>query len=249
MLEVFFLISTIALIFESWWVFWILQMLFWFGYRPFVGGLTSLKFSFLSEAQQRMLLKCFGAMDMAANWISAGGHWDYANVGRKPRICLEHYGRKSGKRFVAAVMPYNLADRNAAGVEGLIIAASNQGFNNLPQWALNLRDMAARDQRVVYNFGRTVYIAEIIEIVDHAAREKLIPEMLKVYPSFANYLREAAEHNREVAIFTLKLGAPGTGEYAWQHARRKRREEEGYTGVMRPVMPPFWEKVFNTIGI
>lgn len=249
MLEVFFLISTIALLFQSWWVFFILQALFWFGYRPVVGNLTSLKFSWLDEKGQRAALRYFGMMDMFANWISAGGHWDYQNVGRKPRIVLEHYGRKSGKRFIAAAMPYNLADRHAAGVTGMIIGGSNQGFNNDPQWVLNLRDMAAKDQRVVYNFGRTVYYAEICEITDPVKREKLIPEMIKVYPSFATYLEEAKEHGREIALFEFKNGAPGTGEYAWQHARKKRLNEEGYTGVMRPPMPPLWEHFFDFIGI
>ena len=32
MLEVFFLISTIALLFGSWTLFFVLQALFWFGY-------------------------------------------------------------------------------------------------------------------------------------------------------------------------------------------------------------------------
>ncbi|MCP3671168.1 MAG: nitroreductase family deazaflavin-dependent oxidoreductase [Gammaproteobacteria bacterium] len=169
--------------------FLFLQALFWFGYRPVVGNLTSLKFSWLDDHGQREALRYFGLMDMGANWISAGGHWDYQNVGRKPHIVLEHYGRKSGMRHIAAAMPYNLADRHAAGVSGLIIAGSNQGFEKLPQWAINLRHMAAKGELLVYNFGRTVYYAEINEISDDAAREKLIPEMVKVYPSFGNYLK------------------------------------------------------------
>ncbi len=250
MLEVFFLISTIALLFESWWVFFILQAMFWFGYKPVVGNLTSLKFSWLDEAGQRKALHYFAMMDMFANWISAGGHWDYQNVARKPRVVVEHYGRKSGKRFIAAAIPYNLADRHAAGgLTGLIIGGSNQGFENLPNWALNLRDMAAKDQCVTYSFGRTIYVAKINEVTDEDARAKLIPEMIKVYPSFANYLKEAKEHGREVPIFELSRGEPGTGEYAWQDARRKRKAEEGYTGVMRPVMSPFWEKFWNRVGI
>lgn len=250
MLEVFFLISTIALLFESWWVFFILQAAFWFGYRPIVGNLNSLKFPWLDEKGQREALKYFGKMDMFANWISAGGHWDYQNVARKPRIVFEHYGRKSGKRFIAAAMPYNLADRHAAGVDGLIIAGSNQGFDNCPQWIYNLRDMASKGQLVCYNFGRTVYYAEICEITDPEVRKKLIPEMIKSFPQFAIYQQEAREHGRdEVAIFSFKQGAPGTGEYAWQNARKKRKEEEGYSGVMRPVMSPFWEKFWNKVGI
>lgn len=249
MLEVFFLISTIALLFQSWWVFVILQALFWFGYKPFVGNLTSLKFSWLDEKGQKEALRWFGLMDMYTNWISAGGHWDYQNVARKPRIVLEHYGRKSGKRFIAAAMPYNLPDRHAAGVTGMIIGGSNQGFSNDPQWVLNLRDMAAKDQRVCYNFGRTVYYHKICEITDPEVRAKLTPEMIKIFPSFANYQKEAKEHGREVALFEFKCGAPGTGEYAWKQARQKRKEEEGYTGVIRPPLPPFLEHFFNFIGI
>lgn len=249
MLEVFFLISTIALLFESWSLFFFLQAIFWFGYKPIVGNLTNLKFSWLDEKGQRAALKYFAMMDMGMNWISAGGHWDYQNVGRKPRIVFEHYGRKSGKRFIAAAMPYLLADRHAAGVDGLVIGGSNQGFDNDPQWVHNLRAMAARGQRVVYNFGRTVYYAEICEVKDSGIRARLIPEMIKVYPSFSTYLEEAKAHGREVVIFTFRQGAPGTGEYAWQNARKKRIKEQGYSGVMRPPMPPEWEKFFNFIGI
>lgn len=249
MLEVFFLISTIALLFGSWTLFFVLQALFWFGYKPIVGNLNNLKFWWLTENGQRKLLHYFALMDTGMNWLSAGGHWDYQNVGRKPRIVFEHYGRKSGKRFIAAAMPYLLADRHAAGVSGMIIGGSNQGFENNPQWVENLRAMARRGQRVVYNFGRTVYYAEICEITDPGQRARLIPEMVKVYPSFANYLKEANAHGREIPLFAFRQGAPGTGEYAWQNARKKREKEEGYSGVMRPPMPEKWEKFFNIIGI
>ena len=248
MLEMFLLISTISLLCKSWWVFWILGILFWIGYRPYIQQLDNFKSDKISVETQSKLMKNYAKFDAFSNWFSGGGHWDYQNLAYKPRICFEHYGRKSGKKFVTPTLLYNLPNRGSSGINGAIIAASNMGFGKPPQWSYNLRAMQEKGQLITYTFGRSVHVAEIHEVTDEEKLKNLRLEMAKVYPPFAEYQAGAEEQGRELPIFELRKGGEGTGEYSWPDARQKRRIETGRSDVMRPETAPFWDKIYCALG-
>ncbi|NRB36952.1 MAG: nitroreductase family deazaflavin-dependent oxidoreductase [Pseudomonadales bacterium] len=248
MLEMFLLISTISLLCKSWWVFFILGSLFWFGYRPYIRTLDNFKSDKISEEKQAKLLRNYAKFDVFSNWFSGGGHWDYTNLANKPRICFEHYGRKSGKKFVTPALLYNIADRGPSGVSGGIIAASNMGFGKAPQWVYNLRAMQEAGQRITYSFGRSIHVAEIHEITDADVLSAVKEEMVKVYPAFADYVTGAEQAGRELPIFEFRKGAATTGEFSWPCARKNRLAGTGKSDVMRPQTSPFWDKIFSYFG-
>ncbi len=248
MLEVFLLFSTISLLAESWLLFVFLVVFFWGFYAPYVARMSNFKDFPISEEAQGKLISQWASTDIFVNWLSGGGHWEYSGLSNIPRICFEHYGRKSGKRFIAAVMVYNMRNRHECGVTGAIIGGSNQGQEKLPQWAYNLRAMEEKGELITYNLGRTVYHAEIHEIKDQQVLDKVIPEMIDIYPEFTSYLSDVEKHGRELPIFELRLGAPGTGEQSWKHACWERYQQTGEFDLLRPQASSAWNKVFHFIS-
>jgi deazaflavin-dependent oxidoreductase (nitroreductase family) len=110
-----------------------------------------------------------------------------------PTAVLETRGARSGASRRRAVIYFHDGDR-------VIIAASHAGSPRHPAWYHNLR--AHRD--VV--FGGVPMRATVVE--DEHERERLWSLADKVFPAFATYRRDAAQHNRTIPLVRLVAAKP-----------------------------------------
>ena len=242
MLETLFLASTVGLLFESWIGFFVivgLQLLNLWSCKEMkdFSGLPG------SEEFHHKLVLWWSKLDLLINWLSKGNRWAYTYSGLA-RICFQHVGAKTGKRFVTPVRSYLLEDYAKAGLVGnpMILVTSNHGTKKLPGWYFNLKKMMERGEQAIYNFGRTVYLSDIEIVEDEETLGKLVPEMRRQFPEYVGYEEAAKRHNRHLHIVLLKP----KGIYSWIEARRIFGDD-----LLRPPVPDFVEQIekgFDTVA-
>ena len=242
MLETFLLASTVGLLFDSWIGFFViigLQLVNLWACKEMkdFSGLPG------GEAFHHKLVLWWTKLDLLVNWLSKGNRWSYTYSGLA-RICFQHVGARTGKRFVTPVRTYLLDDYAKAGLVGnpMILLTSNHGTKKLPGWYFNLKKMQGRGEQAIYNFGHTVYVSDIEIVEDEETLSKLVPQMRKQFPEYVGYENAAKRHNRPLHVVLLKP----KGMSSWQDARHKFGDD-----MLRPPVPAVVEQIeksFDTIA-
>ena len=125
MLATFLLASTVGLLFDSWIGFFViigLQLVNLWACKEMkdFSGLPG------GETFHHKLVLWWTKLDLLVNWLSKGNRWSYTYSGLA-RICFQHVGARTGKRFVTPVRTYLLDD-----------------YANMARAALTLREITGK---------------------------------------------------------------------------------------------------------
>ncbi len=106
-----------------------------------------------------------------------------------PILLLEHTGRKSGRKFTTPLAYVRQA-------EDIVVAASQGGAAENPQWYRNLR--AHPEARVQIG---TEYVAVVARVAEASERTDLWSMLVTAYSGFADY---QSWTDREIPVVVLE---------------------------------------------
>lgn len=119
---------------------------------------------------------------------ATGGRWSTLGRSPLPQLILTTTGRRSGKARESVLL-------YAVDGDGWVVIGSNWGQEHHPAWSGNL----LADPRATVTV-RGVTAPVVATLVDEAERARLLPELLAVWPGYADY---AARAGRELRVFRL----------------------------------------------
>jgi len=135
----------------------------------------------------KWFLKQFGKFQVLILKLSRGRF--FANLRGMPILLLNTTGRLTGKKRVAPVM--YIRDG-----ENYVVTASNNGFDDPPNWFLN---MQADPQITIEVGGRTVEVTA--KVADPQKKAILWPQLVEKAPFFDDYRKNTS---REIPMVILQ---------------------------------------------